>query len=334
MQRSLLLGFAGTNNYLQCRDRVGNERRIASKKASAEDHFYTFYDEDGTRRLDVDEGMRKRVEDGFPALRTAVLTDTLRSQSLKDLNLYVALSLMRTRTFRDRLRQAQTITAPYARRQEMAYRYGIDLRRLSPAAKKDLENAALTMERMVPRHPREARIRDLRTFVDLADFAFKRLQVLKWQHYEFDSPTLLTSDAGVGVLRPDPDPGGFLPHGGIVLLPLTPTSLAIAATKSQQKLLKTKPDLASVANQALCDAAYQETFRHLDMPWPVDVVLGAEGPRLNVRFVRPRPGKPIPVDATAALQSHYARPGMHVFLRDLMDRLNESLPLGPSDQSN
>ena len=334
VQRSLLLGFAGTNSYLQYRNRTGEDRRISCKKASAEDHFYTFYDDDGTRRLDVDDGMRKRVEDAFPALRTAVQTDTLTVRSRKDLNLYVALSLMRTRTFRDLLRQAQRITGPYARRQEMAYRYGRDLRTLSPTARDTLEQAALTMERRVPRHPREARVRDLRTFVDQTDIAYKRLQVLKWHHHEFEQPLLITSDAGVGVLRPDPDPGGVLPHRGIAFLPLSPTSLAVAATKKQHQMLETITDLATVSNQALSDAAYQETFRHPGMPWPTDVQLGVDGPRLNIRLVRPRPGKQIQVDATAALVSHYARTGMHPFLRDLMDRLNETLPLDPSDPSD
>lgn len=242
------------------------------------------------------------------------------------------MSLMRTRTFRDLLRQAQLITSSYARRQEMAFRYGRDLRTLSPVAKQELERAAQTMERMVPRHPREARIRDLRTFVNMTDFAYKRLQVLRWQHYELETPLLLTSDAGVGVLRPDPDPGGFLPHRGVVLLPLTPTSLAIAATKGQQNMLSEKGgELATISNQALCDAAYEDTFRRPDVRWPVDLVLGTEGPRLNIRLVPPRPGRPIPEDATAALKSQYGRPGMHPFLRDLMDRLNASLPLDSSE---
>lgn len=251
VQRALLLGFAGKNSYLMCRSRVGPERKIAAKHATTVDHFYTFRDEDGTERLDIDLAMQKRCETHFPALRTAVQAGTLTTRDRRELNLYVAFTLMRTTAFRDLLRQAGEFSAPFARRQEMAHQLNKDLSKMSPLDLAELDFTASALEWLVPRHPREARIRDLRTFVDQTDLAFKQLQNLQWRHYSIEQPTLITSDAGVGVNRPDPDVGGILPWRGIVFLPLSPVSLAVGATKKQHQSLAAMADLAAMANKSL-----------------------------------------------------------------------------------
>lgn len=62
VQRALLIGFAGKDKLLQCRNRLKHDWSIAAKTASTEKLFYTFEDEDGALRFDIDDAMRQRVK--------------------------------------------------------------------------------------------------------------------------------------------------------------------------------------------------------------------------------------------------------------------------------
>jgi hypothetical protein len=328
VQRALLIGFAGKDKRLRCRNRRSHDWSLPVKTASTEKFFYTFDDEDGTRRFDIDDAMRERVETPFPKLRTAVQTGALTAGLRDEFNLYVAFSLMRTRTVRDFMLQADAFAGPYARRTEMAFAYNRNVSRMSPGEANALNQVALALMRARPQSERDKRIRQLRTFLDLTDKAFKSLSVLKWKHHTFDSPVLLTSDAGVGVLRKDSGFGGVFPHRGIAVLPLSPTSLAVAATNKQHKELPDGDVLATLSNQALADVAHQQTYRHPDMPWPELIRFDEEPPKLDIRIDHRRAE---PVDATNELAARYARPGMHPLLSGLLAVLNTALPLELSE---
>ncbi len=319
-------GFAGDQRFLRERCRDGTDRRVAAKNATVESHFYSFTDPDGNLNPFIEDTFVE-IEGKFPGLR-----DELKSRGRftptrkRDFDLYVAYSLVRTRTVRDQMRQISARIVPVLWRTEIAAMFDIDLTLLKPETLAYFDQFSRCLSAQVPTPEREVQIRELRTFVYTADLIAKDLRKFAWKYVEFAAPCLVTSDAGVGVIRAS-SRGGLLPHDGIVVMPLSPTAVAVGRTRQSAKVQD--EELARAVNRAMTDGAYEQVLLHPDMEWPSYLRLDPTPPemRITVSALAMGPRTVPTLDPDSDLERRYQSNSLYPFSRKLMNELIDALPM-------
>lgn len=326
VQESLLRGFAGDQKFLRERCRNGTDRRVAAKKATVGKHFYSFVDSTGELSSFIEDELHY-LENDLPRLRSELQSKGRLSATDKHrFDLYVAYSLVRTKTAREYMRQLGEQLLPLLWRTEVAAMFNIDLSRLQPDTLRYFDQFSRHLSARNPRLQRETRVRELRTFIYAADTLAKDLRAFEWGHVEFDAPCLVTSDAGVGIVRASTR-GGLLPKDSIVVLPFSPTSLAVGRSKRSASVAGEA--LARSANRAMAVGAFEQVLRHPDMEWPTYLELEPFPPSLAVTITSGAQGTQThrAPDSSTDLRRAYQSKSLDPFSRHLLDVLVAALPI-------
>jgi len=329
VQEALLRGFAGKHEYLRERRRDGTDRRVASSKATAEKHFYSFVDSNGDLSSFVEDTLQT-LESKLPKLRAELqTTGRLALPNKREFDLYVAYSLTRTRTVRDHMEQVGNLILPTLWRTEVASMFNIDLSRLTPETLSYFDQFSRGILALAPSPPHDAQIRQLRTFVNTADTFYRVLNHFRWTHVSFDEPCLVTSDAGIGVARPTSG-GGLLPPNGTVFVPFSPTSVAIGTPrKKAPSATLSGRALERAVNESMVSGAFEQVLRHPDMDWPSYLQLNPDPPKLIITVTSRTMGASDEkdVDPGAELKRRYQKDDLHPFTRRLMEPLIDASPI-------
>lgn len=280
----VLNGFTRTGQ-LDAWRRNGAQYRTSVEDATVARDFYAFNTTAGQTHRDIEDWFETQVE-------TPVVEVVRRlregSQPHEDeapvLAGLVAASLLRTRAVRSLMAQFDHHLAPIMVMARVASDKGWNLAEATSGQLEELRSITAKVWTEHPRDPEEEARSTLRTMLRKYDEMSIDLTRWHWWTEHTDRAAFIIGDAPVITIDAFRDGGwrGLLPEGSPAYLPLSPTCvLAGAPTPPLRASTIATDETVNALNTTIAKNAYDAIYKHPPMPWPRDLQLASQPPRLS-----------------------------------------------------
>ncbi len=292
--RAVLEGFSQRGQVVT-RCRRGQEFSQSIRNATVVADFYSF-DNEGSPDDAVEGWLATVVESNFTALLPGLRRGEQPSPEMRPaIARFLAAAVVRTRTARSYLEQIDHHIAGSAVLLKVAPELGWDLAEMSAVEVDHLRQLCQRAWRSLPPSPDKA-AGNLRVIVRQSRQIEDELLKYVWSVATSEEPSFLVGDAPVLALHGHPlGWHGLVPKGAAVFLPLSSHAVLVGEPHVFGRSFSAT-ELVATVNALTAREAYEDVFRHPDMPWPIELRLGPQPPLLSkpsFTVSRPDPDKPL-----------------------------------------
>ena len=276
---ALLKNFA-ENDKVRTRRRDGREFTQSVRAASVVRHYYSFRDADGTRDDSVEQWLASDVEDAFHAmLPTLIELREVPAGTSAVIARYVSALAVRSQAVPALIEDIDRDLGGMVLAQLLAESGGVLLDELSDEEFWHLveELADVYDEKF----KYDSRASLLRTMIAYITSLTSRLGFYEWGIHSVQEMLLIGDHPVVTPRNNGGSFGGIVPGGAPVFLPLDPHTLLVGQSPLFKPRTPSSTAMGEAVNGWTVQSCYAAVYRRPQTPWPADLELPPERPKLQ-----------------------------------------------------